>query len=365
MQYRNFLLKSCSITLLLLALVAGFNFMVDPLQFYRQAAFYQPSFSKEQRYQNPGLAKNYDYDTIIIGSSMTENFVPSYINRVMGFKTLKLSMSAATAKEENLIMQVALRTGKVRNVILGLDYGTLRGPVDQVDTSSGPFPYYLYDRHYYNDLSYLLSITMLGNSVNILKNDYYHIPPEYSDLDLLNNWNSSYVYGRQVLAKIWAEEQEAKQVGVKKYDQMDFSLASMQANFDHNLLPVIRQNPQINFIVYHPPYSVLRYRSIYEENPESFANEIQIKAYVNAKLLDCPNVRLYDFQSDQALTFDLDKYKDYAHHSQEYNEYIIQALARQDPRYLVTPQNSRSFVSSLQTEVETLDVNKLFSTTSQ
>lgn len=360
MQYRNFLFKSLVTTLTLLTLVAGLNFLFDPLQFYRKAAFYQPAFSKEQRYQNPGLARNYDYNTIIIGTSMTENFVPSYVDKTLGVKTIKLSMSAATAREENLIMQVALRTGRIQNVIIGLDFGSLRGPVNQVETSSGPFPYYLYDQHFYNDLPYLLSITTLESSYNILRNSYYHITPEHSDLVMINNWNSSYVYGSQVLEKIWQDEQIAKKEGTKKYDQMDFSLASMQSNFDQNILPVIKQNTQVNFIIFYPPYSVLRYRSIYEENPESFYNEMQIKRYVFDQVKHCPNVFLYDFQADQNLTFNLDKYKDYAHHSQEYNEYVIEAIARQDIRYLVTSQNVNSLLDKLTMQVENLDVNKLF-----
>jgi len=358
-MYRNFLLKNLVLTFILLSLVAGFNFMVDPLQFYRKANFYRPSFSKEQRYQNPGLARNYDYDTIIIGTSMTENFMPTYVNKVLGVKTVKLSMSAATAREENLIMQVALHSGKVQNVLLGLDFGSLRGAADQVGDESGPFPHYLYDQHYYNDLPYLLSISTLESSLIDIRNYLQNRPPQTGDLDYLMNWSSRHTYGREVLMKIWRDEQEAKKAGIKKYDKMDFSLQSMQANFDQNILPIIKQNPEVNFIIYYPPYSVLRYRSIYEENPESFYNEMQMKRYVFTQLQDCPNVGLYDFQSDINLTFNLDKYKDYAHHSQEYNEYIIDSIARQDKKYLVITDNFESFVNDLITQVETLDISKL------
>ena len=70
---RNFIFLSVIPFLLLFA----FNFTVDPLQFYRPASFYEPYYSMQQRYQNPGLARNFPYDTVIIGASMSENFVPS------------------------------------------------------------------------------------------------------------------------------------------------------------------------------------------------------------------------------------------------------------------------------------------------
>jgi len=358
MIYRNFLFKTLIITLILLSLIAGFNYLVDPLQFYRKAAFYQPSFSIEQRYQNPGLARNYSYDTIIIGSSMTENFVPSYVDKQLGVRSLKLSMSGASAREENLIIQAALNTGKVKNILWGLDYGSLKGAADRVRNEDTPFPYYLYDQHMYNDLPYLLSITTLQSSTTVLREHYQKTPPENANLEYLNNWGSWSKFDRDVLVKMWQDEQENRKAGVKLYDKVDGSSAAMQASFDQNILPLIKQNSDVNFIIYYPPYSVLRYRSIYDENPELFYSELQLKRYVFAQLKDCANVKIYDFESDKSLSFNLDKYKDYSHHSQEYNEYIINSIARQDKKYLVTPQNIDLMLSDLKTQVETLDTSK-------
>lgn len=104
----------------------AFVYVIDPLQVYR-AASYPPMFSEEERFQNPGLAKNYEYDTIIIGSSMTQNFVPSDVDRVFGGKTLKLSIEGSTAHEQYLTAKLALSTGQVKRVIWGLDYFALRG----------------------------------------------------------------------------------------------------------------------------------------------------------------------------------------------------------------------------------------------
>ncbi len=345
--------------MILLGLVAGFNFLIDPLQFYRKAAFYQPNFSIEQRYQNPGLARNYSYDTIIIGSSMTENFVPTYVDKKLEVKSLKLSMSGASAREENLIIQTALQTGQVKNILWGLDYGSLKGAADRVRNEDVPFPYYFYDRYSYNDLPYLLSITTLKSSTIALRNHYQQHPPANADLESLNNWNSWSTFSRDGLMKMWQDEQNNKATGVKLYDKMDSSLAAMQASFDHNILPLIRQNPGVNFVIYYPPYSILRYRSIFDEDPQLFYSEMQIKRYICTQLSNYSNVSIYDFQSDKSLNTHLNKYKDYSHHSQEFNEYIIDSIAKKDKRYLVTPWNLETRLADLKTQVETLDTGKL------
>lgn len=351
MQYKSFLFKILICSILLLGLVVLLNYVVDPLQFYRKASFYTPTFSPEQRYQNPGLARNYEYDTIIIGSSMTENFVPSYIDEKLGVKTLKLSMSGASAREEKLMAEVAIRTGRVKNVIWGLDYGSLKGSPDRVGNEFSAFPDYLYDEYYYNDFLYLVSLSTLESSGEILYKHYTH-QEEAIDLNYLYNWNNQFTYGKDVMQKLWEEDQKNKEKGIKQYDKIDPSFAAMKANFDENVLPVIRDNPDINFVIYYPPYSILRYVSMYQEDKTLFYDEMKVKEYIFKQLQSFANVSLYDFQSDKNLTHNLDKYKDFSHHSQEYNEYIIDAVKNKDTRYLVTSENYLDKVKELIAQIK-------------
>jgi len=109
--YKRWTIKVLLTTLLTIKVLILINFIIDPLQFYH-SAFYKPVFSKQQRYQNPGLVKNYKYDTIIIGSSMSENNVPSYLNAKMEVNALKLSIMGSSAKEQYIIAILAQDTGK-------------------------------------------------------------------------------------------------------------------------------------------------------------------------------------------------------------------------------------------------------------
>jgi len=252
-----------------------------------------------------------------------------------------------------------LDTGQVKNVLWGLDYGSLKGTNDRVRNEDVPFPYYFYDQYSYNDLPYLLSISTLKSSTIALMNSYQQRPIANADLEKVNNWNSWSIFGRDVLMKMWQDEQQNKKAGVKLYDKMDGSFPAMQGSFDQNILPLIKKNPEVNFVIYYPPYSILRYRSIFEEDPELFYSELQIKRYIYTQLNNYTNVRIFDFQGDTSLNTQLDKYKDFSHHSQELNEYIIDSIARKDKRYLVTPWNLETMLVDLKTQVETLDIRKL------
>ncbi|MEQ8235489.1 MAG: hypothetical protein ABRQ23_01795 [Syntrophomonadaceae bacterium] len=360
MHYKRFFLTTTAFILLLLIGAGGINYAVDPLQYFHRAWFYPPVFSVEQRYQNPGLARNYGGDTVIIGSSMTENFVPSQVDQILGVKSVKLSMSAATAREEAMMIDLALRRGQVKTVIWGLDFASLKGAPNRVSDEDVPFPYYLYDRQPVNDLAYLFSITALENSLQILKNYYQHIPTPSPELEYLNNWSDKYWFDHRPIMQRWQEEQSARNSGTKLYQGVDGSLPAMRRSFDINILPLVKANPEVEFLIYYPPYSILRYRSMWEEDPDLFDAELGIKHYIFAELQQFPNVSLYDFQADPVLTFDLDNYKDYSHHSTLYNRLILEALASKDPKYLVTPSNINRLLTDLRVQVETLDVESMY-----
>src|SRR5579871_3770468 len=118
-------------------------YAIDPLQLFRRAP-YAAVFSTNERYQLPGLARNYDYDTVIVGSSMAQNFYLGYADRELRARTLKLAISGSSAHEQFLILNVALRTGKVKRVVWSLDQWEFRGSPQRVRDDLGVFPYDLY-----------------------------------------------------------------------------------------------------------------------------------------------------------------------------------------------------------------------------
>ena len=69
--------------------VGGVNYIVDPFQQYRVKTFYPIAFTNE-RYQNAGLSKNFEYDSLILGTSMTENFILDEVEKKLNFNKTKV-----------------------------------------------------------------------------------------------------------------------------------------------------------------------------------------------------------------------------------------------------------------------------------
>lgn len=314
--------------LLMFGGVCMVNYVVDPLQFYRQATWYTPIFSEEQRFQNPSLARNWEYDTIILGTSMTENFVPSHVDEVFGgdTKTLKLSISGSSLYEERLAGEVALRTGQVKRIIWGLDYASFRGGKELLHEEYGEFPLYLYDTNLWNDVKYLFNISTLKNSLRVLMRKLTHTEQPAIPLDRLNNWQQKYNYAFN-LQSVYNHYEQAKEADIRAVQQgARDSLAAAKESFDHNVLRIVREHPEIEYHFFYPPYSILRFQLWYEYQPGRFQNQMEIKEYIYEQLSEYPNVRIHDFQSEQEITHNLAHYKDISHYSEAINAYMIEQM---------------------------------------
>lgn len=342
--YKKWLYTLTAYTTGILFLIVLLNYLIDPLQFYRQAS-YEPQYSKQQRYQNPGLAKNYDYDRVIIGSSMTENFVPSYVDTKLGGKTLKLSIEGSSLREQAMISEIALDTGKVKQVLWGVDYFSLRGDPQRVRDEQGEFPYFLYDHNLWNDVRYLLNLDTTMEVWGIIGTFFGFGTLQSTDLDQLYNWNKKYSYGKSIVLKEWAKFNTDTKV---KVDELEYP--NIKASLDQNLISQVKSHPDVKFIFYYPPYTILQHRYYYDRNPLLFQYELDAKAYLFSEIGHLPNVVIYDFQHIAAITYNLDHYKDLAHHDQSINQFIIDAITSGE--YLVTAQTLAEYADQLTEQVQ-------------
>ena len=117
--------------------IMALNYFIDPLQHYRSAT-YPALLVKEGRYRLPGLARNLNAQLVTAGTSVTKMQLPSEMKRVFGLDGLNLAMDGASAHEQFLLLRLALRTGRVKEVIWDLNFEYLRGsPTWVSDFDSG------------------------------------------------------------------------------------------------------------------------------------------------------------------------------------------------------------------------------------
>ncbi|MWC28911.1 copper amine oxidase N-terminal domain-containing protein [Paenibacillus sp. MMS18-CY102] len=319
------------------------SWVIDPLQLYHKS-WYSPVYSSEERYQNAGLARHYEYDTIILGTSMTENFLPSVVGRALGGNAMKLSLRGSTVPEQYETANLALSTGQVKTVLWGIDYFALRAGKNELGDE---FPSYMYDSAYWNDYKYWFSITpyeKLGHGIMKLA-----VKGEGGDLERLNNWSRWVKFGRK---EVLADYRKARQQEAY-YGTNEDPLVDVQWAFDKYVLSVVKSHPNVQFRLYYPPYSILRHAVWHENNPVRYGNQMVMRKWMFEQLSKLPNAAVYDFQGESRWTFDLDQYKDLSHHREEVNTAIAEAIGRNDSAYRVTDQNIDKLNEKLEQQVST------------
>lgn len=342
---RRTLLQFAVFALLLAAGICAATVVIDPLQFYRKSVLFPPVFSTEQRYQNPGLAKNYDYDTIIIGTSMTENFLPSVVNKALNGKTMKLSMRGSTADEHYKIAKLALETGHVRQVLWGLDYFSLKKNDPE---AAADFPEYLYDDHWWNDYRYWFNYSVYEMWLKGIARGL--LPGGRQDLEHLNNWNDESAFGA---AKVVNSYRNAKREEAY-FSLNEEPLDEVQDRFNRYIYGLVEAFPDTEFYFFYPPYSVLRQEVWKATNEVRYRNQLEMGVWMFERLDKLPNAKVYNFQTESDWTYNLDLYKDLSHYKQDVNTAIAEAIGRDDPKYRMTPENAALFARTLERQLQTL-----------
>jgi hypothetical protein len=311
------------------------NYIVDPLQFYKKSYYFNNVLYKYQRYQDPGLAKNYEYDTVILGTSMTENFMPADIKEILGMNALKLSMSAASAYEMNAILQVAIDTGRVENVIWGLDFSSYRGGAERKGSDDSEFPDYLYDHNIFNDFKYLLNDKTTELSLTTLLRLIRFGPAnKYLDVANYSTWYKYAIFGEEAMREKGRIMEEANQGTAKEYTEEE-KLEIMES-VSVNLFEAIKTNPDITFYIFYTPASVLR--ELYFISKNMYDMELDFKEYINNELVKYDNVRLFDFQAAREIVLDFSRYSDYSHYNSATLVYILECM--KENKYLVTKEEN-------------------------
>ena len=326
MTRKRWALLTMAMLLGALSLLIGSVVIIDPFEIYHKAtAFIPPISSGTQSYSNAGIARSYDYDSVIIGSSMTENFRPSELNALLGGRFVKLCINGGTPYNHRQMLDMAFANRDIRTVLYGLDVDAL---TFFYTTPKTEMPDYLYSADLLDDVRYWLNQSVLGKYIPACLKTLGQSDPD--QIDTMYAWGEDFAYGRDaVLAGKHISSDEVPQ----EERQTDPVLSQQSMlNVEHNLIPFIEAHPQTEFIFFFPPYSLARWYEFYQQGKLIY--HLNQKDAVIKRLLPYDNVRIYDFHAELDWILNLDLYVDTEHYGPQINSEIAARIARDENRIL-------------------------------
>ena len=303
-------------TLVVLGIFAGITIYIDPV-FHYHAPLEKCAYPlDDERYQNDGIIKQFDYDAIITGSSMCENFQVSEFDGYWGTHGVKTAYAGGTFYEADSLVRLALKTNpQIRYVLRSLDYACMIQDKDSMFEKELQ-PCYLYDNNPFNDVPYLLNKEMFLTKVyDVVKLTRLH--GETTSFDEYAYWSRDAVYGKEaVLGDYeWEDEPCAEQVLTEEEYVM------LMENVRQNIVETANAYPDVTFYYFITPYSIGYWNMLYYRG--ELNKYFTAEKYLIEELLKCPNIKLYSFTNNFALTCDLDNYMDLAHFGSWVNRGIL------------------------------------------
>lgn len=312
MYSKKWVVSLISIAMVILILFGAFQFYLDPLLQYGGERGPLTFRTYTEIYGNPGIAKNYDYNAVLLGSSMVENTDVNELNDLFDCKTIKVPYSGGSSYNHKRILDVCYQSGhKIDKVFWALDEYALK---TGKDTPRAPLPDYLYDYDVLNDVSYLLNSDIfyyysLFDLVETVKNNNKIM----MSTGVMFGDESS--YGKeQALASIQYPMEQTESKGEKLY------YTNLMDNIEYNIIPFVKNHPETEFEFFMVPYSILYWYD--QKSNGTLEAEIFDAKTVIGELLKYDNVTIHFFQYEKDIITDLDNYKDFSHYNPQINSWM-------------------------------------------
>lgn len=302
-----------------------------------------------------------------MGTSLAIHFRQRDIDRILGGRSLKLSMTGSNSREQSFVLDAAMARHPKR-VIWELDDWIFH---DAPEPDSDVYlPAALYRRSIKGLAGYLFSgqmaresLWILARSLPVLKpavarltsdlvvkfpladvDDINSLPPDY---DVAANYNT----GKALSAFRHIADPVRSRYLADGYDY-----DAMVRAFERDAIGLIAKHPDVTFAIYFPPYSILQFVAMRDASPAALKTVYYFTAYAFPRLLQFPNVRLYDFRAVKEVTHDLGNYGDVIHHSPAIDLRVLSWLA--DRTYLVEPSAPLASLEQLKSQVEAYRLGK-------
>ena len=341
MKPKKWLISVFLISLAALLLMGAFVCVFDPYyRYHGQAKDYK---LLKSRYSDAGLIYNFDYDTVMIGSSLMQNFDMNYFDEKLGCNAIKATIGGISLSEIDYLTGLILKQKKCRTLYCCLDLALLAQEKENDDMRFSDF---LYDTNPLNDYKYIYGyevwMRFLPVDVGLwaAAKAGVSLPDKIkrgTDPNYLEYWADNYTYSAE----------ETKEKYLKFTNKIVPETVGIDELYDHMIKRADEflacfTDENVEYVVFFPPYSILYWH--YLGMKGYYDIFLSVKQYICDEAAKRGNIKIYDFQSADFIT-DLDNYKDPLHYAPQINDLMTDCFLSGD--YLSDPGQVRKNTENL------------------
>ena len=287
-------------------------FWIDPYMYYHRGWGLKNVFSNSMA-RIPGVMRSFEFDTILFGSSMCQNFKCSEIDAALHAKSIKATTPGMTSDVFDQFFDTAwrYRGNKLTRCLLGVDIFCFAKKRENTNYSylymgrSFPWEYF-----YSVDTAEAIADVFITN----ISAPYNVISRHQLNEDMMFSNKPRLKYNRELL------EEDVRNWTTTP----NLPFAPTVENFEKHLFVHVRNHPEMQFDLFFPPYSIYFWCLMREQG--KLDEHLELRDVFAQMASEYPNVRIHDFQAEFDIVCSFDVYKDITHYSPDINSRIIKEI---------------------------------------
>lgn len=334
MNKKIFLRKLVLSILVVTVLTAGIVFVFDPFFHYHKPIRPLKAVLTQAEYQVIGTLRTFDYDSLIVGSSMAENYNNRWFDETFDCTAIKAVKPGANTSDLVYLLEAAFEEKEIKNIFYTLDISALTTTIQEHYVNEG-MPLYLYNKNPFDDVKYLF------NKHVIFEDIPYMIANSFlGDYDEGNsyNWAKYKEFNTLIYEPIEEKQPEKTQDEYGKY--VDFNINKLES--------MVKYHPETKFIFMVPPYSTLWWHDAY------MCGDLEQDFYALdqafTRLLQYENVEIHYFQNMEEIISDLTLYIDLIHYHPDVNKTLVNLIPTNE--YKVNLENKDAVLENMKLLVD-------------
>lgn len=345
---RNFILTAA----LLLGLTILTVVLFDPFYHYHAPLPGMKAVLTDKEYQCVGTLRNFEYDSLIVGSSVTENNDNRWFDELFGGRTIKAVRSYGGTADLCWLLDTAYEKHRLSHVFYNIDPAALSQPAQTTFEATG-CPMYLYDRNPLNDYPYWLNSAVLfekipymlvrsfsgyeeGRSYNWWEGKAFAADAALSHYERPEIQQTNRPAGTDAADAEGGSNDEDGTDAADETDTEGAANAQDAADAENSFDDLLQDNialltgevtahPETQFYFFFPPYSILWWDNMLRTG--QYEDVVRAEAAVMKALLPYDNVRVYNFMAREDIITNLDNYMDTLHFRPEINRQMADWMA--------------------------------------
>lgn len=321
--------------LIIMCIIAAFVILIDPFFHYHKPWFGLKAVLTDKEYQCIGTLHTFDYDSLIVGSSVAENYYNGWFNEGFDCNAIKAIRSYGATADLCYLLDAAYENHELKYVFYSMDTASLAADPTPTYELTG-CPMYLYNKNIFDDVEYLFNKGVLFEKIPYMAANTFI--GDYDENDSYN-WAQWKEFNQDMALGLYIRTARIAPMKEKNYyqDMLDANIELIAAQ--------IEAHPDTQYKIFFPAYSMLWWDNLYRSGDlEAYLYNME---QTMGSLLQYENVEMFYFQDEEEIITNLDNYMDTLHFSPEINEYMAnQIIEGNDP---VTLANYKETIAGMRT----------------